>query len=402
MNQKQRLLHPYPFERLRNLKQGTTTKSQQQHIALSVGEPQHAPPSFVQDILNNGLSLLNKYPLTSGSDKLRTTLANWVNKRYQSNISVNHVLPVNGSREALFALAQSVIDSEAKDKPVVLMPNPFYQIYEGAALMAGAEAYYYNTNSHKDFEPDWASIPEAIWQRTQLVYTCSPGNPTGKVLSTACLKKLLSLSDEYNFIIASDECYSEIYPNDSEPPLGLLTICEQLQRSDYKNCIIFNSLSKRSNLPGLRSGLVAGEQKIIQQFLQYRTYHGSAMSLLAQEISIEAWNDESHVIENRIAYDKKYAAVLDILQQAHPLRRPDAAFFLWYPVPEAYTDESFALQLYEHANITVLPGSYLSRNSNNEQTNPGSKYVRIALVAEQQTCIEAAQRIQEFITNKPY
>lgn len=399
MNKRQHLLHPYPFQRLAELKQGIQANTRYEHIALSIGEPQHAPPAFVNEILASGIQHLAKYPLTSGSPELKESIASWIHKRFKATVHTDALLPVNGSREALFALAQSIINPS--DKAVVLLPNPFYQIYEGAALMAGAEPYYYDTDEENNFQPDWSSIPEAIWKRVRLVYTCSPGNPTGKVLSADCLNQLIQLSDEYDFIIAGDECYSEIFPNEATPPLGMLDHCQQIGREDFKNCITFNSLSKRSNLPGLRSGFVAGDQSVIKHFLQYRTYHGSAMPLLTQKISQAAWLDEEHVIANRQAYDRKYASVLPILNQSLTCTRPDAAFFIWLKTPTQYNDEQFAQALFKEYNITVLPGSYLARSPQGNAANPGSKYVRIALVAAEVECINAAQRIHEFTQNHP-
>ncbi len=404
MNPLQKGLHPYPFERLASLKKGINPPESLEHIALSIGEPQHEPPTFVQDILASGLPFLRKYPATSGSLELKQCIQSWIKQRFKATLDTTQILPVNGSREALFALAQSHINPNIEEaqksqaKCRVLMPNPFYQIYEGAAIMANAEPYYYSLDEAKDFEPDWASIPEDVWQDTQLVYTCSPGNPSGKILSEGCLKQLIDLSDKYNFLIASDECYSEIYDDSKTPPLGLLELCVNIGRTNFKNCIVFNSLSKRSNLPGLRSGFVAGDLDVVQAFLQYRTYHGSAMPLLTQQISIAAWQDEAHVKANRVEYDNKYKLVLDILKPAVELERPEAAFFIWLKVPGEYNDESFTQALFKETNITVLPGSYLARNNSKDKLNPGRNYVRIALVAEQDACVEAAHRIQKFIS----
>ncbi len=388
-------LHPYPFEKLNKLKAGVTENDSLSHIALSIGEPKHAAPDFVLETLKKNLGSISQYPMTKGSDELRQCIAQWLTQRFQlGNCAPDpdrHVLPVNGTREALFAFAQAIIDPSKQ--PLVLAPNPFYQIYEGAAILAGSEIKYLNTTAENDYIPELDKIDEKTWQRCQLMYICSPGNPTGKVLDEKYLTQLIALADRYNFVLAADECYSEIYPDENNPPVGLLQVCAKLGRHDFKNCVVFHSLSKRSNLPGLRSGFVAGDADILKQFLRYRTYHGCAMSMPFQAASIAAWSDELHVKNNRELYRNKFTAVLDILTDVMDISAPDASFYLWPNT--AMDDEVFARKLFAQENVTVLPGSYLSRPANN--VNPGAKHVRLALVAELKDCIDAAQRIKRFI-----
>jgi len=387
-------LQPYPFERLARLKAGIEPPVKKHHIALSIGEPKHQTPKFVLDKLANSLNGVSRYPATAGLPELRITIANWLTKRFQlaadSLDPLTQVVPVNGTREALFAFAQATVDRSKN--PVVAMPNPFYQIYEGAALLSGAEPYFMNCTEDSRLLPDLESVPNNIWQRCQLVYICTPGNPTGAVASIDELKKLIALADQYNFIIASDECYSEIYMDESNPPAGILQACTELGRFDYKRCVTFQSLSKRSNLPGLRSGFVAGDQEIIQQFLLYRTYHGGAMAEPCQQASIAAWNDEQHVIENRRLYREKFAAVTEILKRKTKVITPNASFFLWIKTP--INEQEFSQQLFAQQNITVLPGTYLARDTANG--NPAQNYVRVALVAPISECVEAAHRIADF------
>ncbi len=395
MNPDLKLLHPYPFEQLALLKQAVHPTNGKAHISLSIGEPKHTPPHFIEESLLTHLYGLGKYPSTKGTPELRKTIANWLASRFQIPASnINHdtqVLPVNGTREALFSFAQCVVNSDTK--PIVIMPNPFYQIYEGAAILAGAEPYYLNTLEENNYLPDFDSVPESIWQRCQLIYICSPGNPSGAILCQKEHEKLINLADKYNFVIASDECYTEIYDDESNPPQGLLQSAQIMGNTTFKNCIVFHSLSKRSNVPGLRSGFVAGDSVIIQAFLQYRTYHGSAMPLPTQFASIQAWQDENHVKENRQLYREKFSTVIDILQEVCTISRPPASFYIWLKTPIADTD--FAQNLFAQENITVLPGSFLSRSSNS--INPGANHVRMALVASQGECIEAATRIKRFI-----
>ncbi len=393
MNNDLDLLHPYPFEKLNALKTEVQAPTDVEHIALSIGEPKHAPPAHVVEVLQNNLDKLANYPSTKGLPELREAIANWCRHRFSLKrlCSETQILPVNGTREALFAFTQAVINRS--DNPVVISPNPFYQIYEGAGLLAGAEMVYLNCDASNDFIPDFDSVPESVWQRCQLVFLCSPGNPTGAVLNLEHYRTLLTLADKYNFVVASDECYSEIYFDENNPPLGLLDACIQLNRPDYKNCVVFHSLSKRSNLPGLRSGFVAGDETILKKFLLYRTYHGCAMPIQHQLASIAAWNDEQHVLENRRFYQQKFTAVLEILDGVLDVEQPAASFYLW---PETPIDEKdFAQQLFARQNVTVLPGSYLGRE--NSGVNPGSRRVRMALVAPLDECIEAAQRIKTFV-----
>jgi len=393
-------LHPYPFEKLAQLKQGLVPPAELPHIALSMGEPTHATPHLIQEALLEHLHGLSNYPTTKGISELRSTIAAWLGKRFQipaTDINPEtQVLPVNGTREALFSFAQCVIDSTASsNRPVVIMPNPFYQIYEGAALLAGAEPYYLNTLEDSGYLPDFDAVPEEIWQRCQLIYICSPGNPTGAVMSQADHQMLIHLAEKYDFIIASDECYSELYDDEANPPTGLLQSAYALGNTTFKRCVVFHSLSKRSNAPGLRSGFVAGDTDILQTYFQYRTYHGCAMPLPTQYASIRAWQDEQHVQENRRLYREKFTAFIEILSDVCTISKPAASFYIWLKTP--ITDTEFAHQLFAQYNITVLPGSYLSRDF--AELNPGQNHVRIALVAPLEDCIEAAQRIKLFLNS---
>lgn len=388
-------LHPYPFEKLATLKQGITPPADKLHIALSIGEPKHATPAFIREALVAHMDGLTQYPTTKGLPELRQAIASWACRRF--NIPAGQVdaetqvLPVNGTREALFSLVQAVIDP--RENPVVIMPNPFYQIYEGAALLAGAEPYYLNTLAENDYQPDFDAVPEQIWQRCQLIFICSPGNPTGTVLSVAAHLKLLALAEKYDFIVASDECYTELFDDETSPPQGLLQSAWQDGNSQFKRCVIFQSLSKRSNAPGLRSGFVAGDAQVLQNYFKYRTYHGCPMPVPTQHASIAAWNDEQHVIQNRQWYRDKFTAFIEILQDICEITRPPASFYVWLKTP--MSDTEFAQQLFARQNVTVLPGSYLSRDSGG--INPGSNHVRIALVAPLAECIMAAQRIKAFL-----
>jgi N-succinyldiaminopimelate aminotransferase len=388
-------LHPYPFEKLATLKQGITPPADKLHIALSIGEPKHATPAFIREALVAHMDGLTQYPTTKGLPELRQAIASWICRRF--NIPAGQVdaetqvLPVNGTREALFSLVQAVIDP--RENPVVIMPNPFYQIYEGAALLAGAEPYYLNTLAENDYLPDFDAVPEQIWQRCQLIFICSPGNPTGTVLSVAAHLKLLALAEKYDFIIASDECYTELYDDETSPPQGLLQSAWQASNNQFKRCVIFQSLSKRSNAPGLRSGFVAGDAQVLQHYFKYRTYHGCPMPVPTQHASIAAWNDEQHVMQNRQWYRDKFTAFIEILQDICEITRPPASFYVWLKTP--MSDTEFAQQLFAQQNVTVLPGSYLSRDSGG--INPGANHVRIALVAPLAECIEAAQRIKAFL-----
>ncbi len=399
MNPLLSLLQPYPFERLRQLFAGVTPSAAHRAISLGIGEPRHATPPFIQEALAANLAGLASYPSTAGDPSLREACAGWMQRRYRIPVDpATQVLPVNGSREALFAFAQTVVDPTRAGATVVC-PNPFYQIYEGATLLAGATPYYAPSDPARNFAVDWDSVPEDVWQRTQLLFVCSPGNPTGAVMPLPEWEKLFALSDRYGFVIASDECYSEIYFRD-EPPLGGLEAAAKLGRSDYRNLIAFTSLSKRSNVPGLRSGFVAGDAALIKAFLLYRTYHGSAMGPAVQAASVAAWNDEVHVEENRALYRQKFAQVTPMLAEVMDVRLPDAGFYLWAKVPDALgmSDAEFAQALLAQYNVTVLPGSYLARDSGG--ANPGAQRVRMALVAETAECAEAASRIVQFFQSR--
>jgi len=389
-------LQPYPFEKLAKLKAGIQ-QPDESHIALSIGEPKHATPSLILDALTNSLDGLAKYPSTKGLPALRQAIADWVSQRFDipaGTLDIDtQVLPVNGTREALFAFAQAVIDRD--NTPRVLMPNPFYQIYEGAALLAGATPVFLDCLPENGYLPDLDAVDESLWQLCELIYICSPGNPTGAVMGVEQLQQLIRLSDRYDFVIASDECYSELYFDENSPPAGLLQAAQRMERNDFKNCVIFHSLSKRSNAPGLRSGFVAGDADIISRFFNYRTYHGCAMPIQHQMASIAAWRDEAHVKHNRELYREKFAAVIEILKPVLDVKLPDASFYLWIRTP--VSDEDFARALFEQENITVLPGSYLSRENNGHI--PGKDHVRMALVATLDECVAAAEKIKRFVEN---
>ncbi len=386
-------LHPYPFEKLRQLFQGIRSPRELSEIRLSIGEPQHETPAFIKEALAANLDGLANYPTTSGGDALREAIAGWLARRYgiPAPDAIHQVLPVNGSREALFAFAQCVVDPSRGDA-LVLSPNPFYQIYEGAALLAGAQPAFLNHLPGNGFRSDFDAIPGSEWQRIRLAYVCSPGNPTGKVLSLDEWQRLFALADRHGFVIASDECYSEIYFDEAVPPLGVLAAARALGRDDYRGIVMFSSLSKRSNVPGLRSGFVAGDAALLKKFWLYRTYQGCAMSPPVQHASAAAWGDEAHVRENRRLYREKFEAVTPLVAAHLKTARPDAGFYLWARTPIA--DTAFALGLQREYNVTVLPGSYLARESGG--VNPGENFVRIALVAPLDECLEAARRIEAF------
>ena len=402
-------LQPYPFERLKQLFSTVTPNPAYKPISLGIGEPRHATPQLVLDALAKATAQLAAYPATAGLPALRNACVNWVQRRYGLKLdAATQVLPVNGSREALFAFAQTVIDP-TKPGATVVCPNPFYQIYEGAALLAGAQTYYAPSDPVLNFNVNWDSVPADVWAKTQLLFVCSPGNPTGAVMPLSDWEQLFALSDRYGFVIASDECYSEIYFRE-EAPLGGLEAAAKLGRSDFKNLVAFTSLSKRSNVPGMRSGFVAGDAHILQQFLLYRTYHGSAMSGMVQAASVAAWDDEAHVVANREQYRQKFAAVTPLLAEVMDVRLPDAGFYLWAAVPkpdvdgnDVGDDVAFARDLLAQYNVTVLPGSYLAREGHGIGEaggfNPGAGRIRMALVAETAECLEAAQRIVAFIKN---
>ena len=393
MNPDLQKLQPYPFQKLAALFREVQPNPGYRAISLSIGEPKHATPQFIREALTANLDGLANYPTTAGSDALRIAIAYWLGTRYgiPALDAKTQVLPVNGSREALFSFAQLIVD-RTKNNPIVVCPNPFYQIYEGAAFLAGATPHFLNTVPDNNFALNFAQLPEDEWRRTQLIYVCSPGNPTGRVMPLAEWKTLFEMSDRHGFLIASDECYSEIYF--SEQSLGALQAANIVGRRDYKNLVVFSSLSKRSNVPGMRSGFVAGDATVIEKFALYRTYHGSAMNPAIQAASIAAWNDEAHVAENRRMYGEKFAKVVRILDTALPVSMPDAGFYLWVRTP--ISDTAFAQGLYRDYNLSVLPGSYLAREANG--VNPGENFVRLALVASTEEAIEAAHRIAEFVS----
>jgi N-succinyldiaminopimelate aminotransferase len=396
-------LQPYPFERLRQLHAGITPSPDHSPISLGIGEPRHATPDLIQQALTGALASLAVYPSTGGEPGLKQSMAAWVERRYGLSLDAQQqILPVNGSREALFALAQTVIDGSRP--ATVVVPNPFYQIYEGAALLAGAQLHYAPSEPARNFGIDWARIPESVWASTQLLFVCTPGNPAGAVMGLEEWRLLFDLSDRYGFVIASDECYSEIYFRD-EAPLGGLQAAWQLGRTDFRRLVMLTSLSKRSNVPGLRSGFAAGDADILKKFLLYRTYHGGAMSPVVQAASRAAWDDEAHVLLNRQLYRDKFARVTPLLQTVMDVQLPDAGFYLWAAVPAAFegSDTEFSRQLLAQYNVVVLPGSYLGRQApgpDGRPLNPGSGRVRMALVADVQECLQAAQRIVQFIQSK--
>ncbi len=397
MNPKLRLLQPYPFEKLRALlASAPVPPAELPHINLSIGEPKHATPALVNEAISSHLAGLSAYPPTKGDAALREAIAAWIARRYAMPApdADTQVLPCLGSREALFAFAQTVLDG-ASDS-LVICPNPFYQIYEGAALLGGAQPYYVNAVAERNFGPDWSAVPESVWKKTQLLFICSPGNPAGNVMPEADWKVLFDLSDRYGFVIASDECYSEIYFDDTQRPVGALQAAYRLGRTDFKNCVCFSSLSKRSNVPGMRSGFVAGDARLLSSFLLYRTYHGSAMSPVFSAASIAAWNDEAHVQQNRALYKAKFDAVYPILSEVLDVRMPDASFYLWAGTPVA--DPDFVRDLFGEQHVTVLPGSYLAREAHG--VNPGANRVRLALVAPLDQCVEGARRISRFVRDR--
>jgi len=395
MNQNLDRLHPYPFEKLAKLKAGISVPEHLEPISLGIGEPKHPSPEFVKQVIADNLDKLANYPTTKGTDELRQAIADWATRRFRLSADLldpaANVVPVNGTREAIFALVQAVIDTRKPAK--VVSPNPFYQIYEGAAFLAGADPVYLACDASNGFIPDFDAVPERVWEDCQLLFLCSPGNPSGAVIPRETLARVIDLADRYDFLIASDECYSELYPDESNPPEGLLQTCAALGRDDFKRCIVFHSLSKRSNLPGLRSGFVAGDADVLKGYLKYRTYHGCAMPIHNQLASIAAWNDEDHVRENRAAYRAKFEAVVSILREVMNVDFPDAGFYLWPETP--MDDETFARELSAQQNVHVLPGRYLSRTVDGH--NPGENRVRMALVAPLEECVEAARRIVEFV-----
>ncbi|MFM2344151.1 MAG: hypothetical protein RLZZ210_761 [Pseudomonadota bacterium] len=388
-------LQSYPFEKWRLLIEDVLPANLS-HISFGMGEPKHETPVFIKEALANNLDGLSTYPTTLGSTTLRQTIASWIKKRYSLEVNADkNIIPVNGSREALFSFTQAVVDSCVPNS-LVVCPNPFYQIYEGAVLLAGAQPYFINPDAENNFACNYDAIPEHIWQQVQMVFVCSPNNPTGAVMNLEQWRVLFELSDKHDFIIASDECYSEIYFGDA--PLGALEASKILGRT-FKNLVVFSSLSKRSNVPGLRSGFVAGDEKILELFLLYRTYHGCAMGVATQMASISAWSDEEHVKQNRELYKQKFDAVLPILQPYFNVKLPDAGFYLWAKLLPQYnlSDTEFAKKLFEKSHVSCLPGSYLAREAHGD--NPGQNYLRLALVASLEECIEGAYRIAEFARN---
>ena len=399
MNGRLELLAAYPFERLARLKAGITPPADVPHIAMSIGEPKHAPPPFVIEALRESLGRLDSYPVTAGLPQMRAACAAWLERRFSLGNSVNSetmVLPVNGTREALFSFVQAVVSTSttaAAAKPVVAMPNPFYQIYEGAALLAGAEPVFLNTTAGNRFQLDLDGVPAQVWKRCQVLFLCSPGNPTGAVLSLDFLRHALALAERHDFVIASDECYAELYRDDSAPPPSLLQAALANGHDSFQRCVVFHSLSKRSSVPGLRSGFVAGDPAIVKPYLLYRTYHGCAMPVPTQLASIAAWNDDTHAATNRRLYREKYARVLPILAPVLDVLEPDGAFYLWPDVQR--DDETFTRELFATQNLTILPGSYLARDT--PSGNPGRQRVRISLVAPVDECVTAAQRLRTFV-----
>lgn len=395
MNGRLTRLAAYPFERLARLKAGLTPPASLPHIAMSIGEPKHAPPAFVIEALRANLARLDSYPVTAGLPETRAAIAQWLQRRFQVQVAPDTmVLPVNGTREALFSFVQAVVDTSASVAPVVAMPNPFYQIYEGAALLAGAEPVFLNTFADSRFQPDLEAVPAETWRRCQVLFLCSPGNPTGSVLSLEYLRCALALADKYGFVIAADECYAELYRDDRAPPPSLLQAALASGHANYERCVVFHSLSKRSSVPGLRSGFVAGDPAILKSYLLYRTYHGCAMPVPTQLASIAAWGDDAHAAANRALYREKFARVLPILQPVLDVAEPDGGFYLWPDVGR--DDEAFTRELYAAQNLTILPGSYLARDT--PSGNPGRHRVRISLVAPVAECVTAAQRIRAFLS----
>ena len=410
MNPRLERLHAYPFERLARLKAGAVPPAGLAHIAMSIGEPQHEAPAFVLETLRGALDKLGSYPVTAGLPEFRGACARWLERRFKLPAGCvaadTMVLPVNGTREALFAFVQAVVDDRhsgggrgSGGEPLVLMPNPFYQIYEGAALLAGAEPYMLNTTAATGYTPDLDAVPEAVWRRCQVLFLCSPGNPTGSVLSLEYLRRALELAERYDFVIAADECYTEIYLDESAPPPGLLQACVAAGHDRFQRCVVFHSLSKRSSVPGLRSGFVAGDPEIVKPFLLYRTYHGSAMAVPTQLASIAAWQEDEHAAANRRLYQEKFARVLPILAPVMNVEKPAGAFYLWPDV--GGDDERFTRELFARKNITVLPGRYLARGGAGPgvevSDNPGVGRVRISLVPPVAQCVEAAERIRAFL-----
>jgi len=398
MNYRLEKLQEYPFQRLNQLLAGIEPPADKRRIMLSLGEPKHEPPSFIHDILATGGHLLSGYPVTRGEENLRIAICHWLSRRFcfDQNLldPARNILPVSGSREAIFSFIQAAVDRSSHDATRIVMPNPFYQIYEGATIMAGAMPYFLNNIEENSWLPQLDRVPENVWQETQILILCSPDNPTGTVIPVEIYAEVLKLADRYNFIVAADECYSELYRDEDMPPAGLLQVAVEQGRTNFERCIVFHSLSKRSNLPGLRSGFVAGDSKIIDAYFKYRTYHGCVPNRLTQAISVAAWNDDEHVVRNRAVYRDKFNAVIDILDPVLKLNNPAAGFYLWPKTP--VNEEEFSRGLFLKENVVTLPGTYLARDT--ITGNPGKNRVRIALVAELEECVEAAERIRQFVT----
>jgi N-succinyldiaminopimelate aminotransferase len=402
VNDRLSLLTAYPFERLARLKAGANPPANLAHIAMSIGEPKHAPPALVIEALQRNLGKLDSYPATAGLPETRAACAAWLGRRFGVRVDPDTmVLPVNGTREALFSFVQAVVSTTGAAKPIVAMPNPFYQIYEGAAVLAGAEPHFINATAGNRFQPDLDAVPAQIWKRCQVLFLCSPGNPTGAVLSLDFLRQALELAERHDFVIAADECYAELYRDEAAPPPSLLQAAAAAGRDSFQRCVVFHSLSKRSSVPGLRSGFVAGDPALIKPYLLYRTYHGCAMPVPTQLASIAAWNDDAHAAANRALYREKFARVLPILAPVLDVVEPDGAFYLWPDVQR--DDEAFTRELYARQNVTILPGSYLARDTGvapgARGDNPGKSRVRISLVAPVDECVAAAHRIRQFLEN---
>ena len=394
MNPYLETLNQYPFERLNHLKNGLVTRSKEQHISLALGEPKHSPPNFLLENLTDNEIVkkgLMSYPTTRGSEELRNAISLWLKFRFGADVSPDHqILPASGTREALFSFGQAILSGNSDS--YVVLPNPFYQIYEGATLLRGALPYYVDSNAVPEFD----DVEESIWAKCELVYICSPGNPSGRAIPKEDLKHLIELAQRHKFVIAADECYSELYYNENHPPVGLLEVATEMGLHEFDNCVVFHSLSKRSNCPGLRSGFIAGDAKILSKYYDYRTYEGCAVPLHVQHVSAMAWSDENHVIQNRAAYREKFEVTKPILKRIFDVSTPDGGFYYW---PEIETDDvAFAKELFINENITVLPGQYLGRNFKGD--NPGKNHIRIALVAEKEECVSAIERLVNFVQQK--
>jgi len=395
-------LHPYPFERLSTLLAAVEPAAGKPLISLSIGEPRHQPPAFIVEALaRHTPDGLARYPMARGLPELRVAMARALTQRYGLAADAldpeRQVLPVTGTREGLFSVVQAVINP-LPDRPTVVMPNPFYQIYEGATLLAGAEPWYLNTPEATGFRPDFETVPEEVWERCQVLILCSPGNPTGAVLDAEDWQRAFALADRHDFVVVADECYADLYNDETRPPVGAFEAAAAAGRGDFKRLLTFHSLSKRSSVPGLRSGLVGGDAALIEPLALYRTYHGCALALPAQLASVEAWNDTAHVADNRHRYQAKFDAARRILGAVTDVRIPPAAFYLWLKV-NGGDDEGFVRELYAREALITLPGRYLSRPT--PAGDPGAGYVRVSLVPDEATCEEAMHRLARFIKSSP-